>query len=174
MNFWPLREGARVRVCAGWLSPHPDRSRCGKESNPIGRKGGTILCAAAAHVGGNKMFLQDLRFACRTLCKNPAFALTASLTIALGVGASTTIFSVTDAVLLAALAIQRPGSSCHSSHGHACSQHPRFSDLQREFRRHARRDEKRVSGPCWRTNQPHHLTGRGRNARTSALRSSHN
>ena len=43
---------------------------------------------------------KDLQFAARTLRSNPAFALTAVLTIGLGIGASTAIFSVVNAVLL--------------------------------------------------------------------------
>ena len=52
--------------------------------------------------------LHDLRFACRTLARTPAVTTIALLSLALGIGANTAIFSLIDTVLLKLLPVRDP------------------------------------------------------------------
>jgi len=52
--------------------------------------------------------LQDLRFALRQIARSPGFAMVAVLTLALGIGANTAIFTLLDQVLLRSLPVNHP------------------------------------------------------------------
>ena len=53
--------------------------------------------------------MQDLRFCLRQIRRSPGFMVTAVLTLALGVGANTAIFSLLDQALLRSLPVRDPG-----------------------------------------------------------------
>src|SRR5215510_10012467 len=55
----------------------------------------------------DEMF-QDMRYGLRMLLKTPGFTLAAALSLALGIGANTAIFSLIDVVLLKSLPVREP------------------------------------------------------------------
>jgi predicted permease len=81
--------------------------------------------------------IQDLRFALRTLARNPAYTCVAVITLALGIGATTAIYSVVDGVLLHPIPFPEPNrlvalySKSHTSEKNAVS-YPNLLDWQRQ------------------------------------------
>ncbi len=106
---------------------------------------------------------QDLRYGLRTLARTPGFSVTVILTLALGIGANTSVFSILDAVLL------RPLPYRDSSHMVAIWERSTaatgvsklfapYSDLE-AFRKTTKSFD-RMAGATWATG-PRILTGRG-------------
>src|SRR5438045_3575146 len=54
-------------------------------------------------------FLYDLRFSARSFLRSPGFTATTLLSLALGIGATTAIYSLVDQVILHALPVREPG-----------------------------------------------------------------
>jgi len=109
--------------------------------------------------------IQDLRYGLRMLAKNPGFTAVALLTLALGIGANTAIFSVVNGVLLRPLPYPEPGRLMlvyerSREFGHLSVAYPNFLDWRRE--NHSFTDIAAFRGDDFNftgSGQPEHLGG---------------
>jgi hypothetical protein len=73
----------------------------------------------------------DLRYAARVLWRSPGFALTAILSMALGVGANTVVFSIVNSLLLRPLPVSAPENLYFVNNGTSTSfSYPAYKDLR--------------------------------------------
>ena len=99
------RQQAEIEFIAGGMTPEAARYAAMRQFGNA-----TKLREQSHEVVGFRMetVVQDLRFALRQLRKNPGFAMTAILILALGIGASVAIFAFVDAALIKPLPYPEP------------------------------------------------------------------
>ena len=79
---------------------NPDEARRRAQIELGGLESLKEQCRASRRVHLIETFLQDVRYGLRMMRRNPGFSAAAILTLALGIGASTAVFSVVDSILL--------------------------------------------------------------------------
>jgi putative ABC transport system permease protein len=114
------RDARWERGAIGWLA-HGSSAAADAVRNGLGarwenamqgrRRAGTPMARARRDEdegGGMDSFIKDVKYAARALAKRPGFTTVACVTIALGIGANTAIFSVVRSVLLQPLPYEEP------------------------------------------------------------------
>ena len=97
--FWIRIVGELVPTAAGeWLASVFGRARRATPRPVVPRTKGSVMAA----------FVQDLRYAARMFARRPAMSLIVIITLALGIGANTAIFSLVNTVLLRRLPYTEP------------------------------------------------------------------
>ena len=134
-----------------------------------GRRPEYVSWGAASHAlsrEGVRAFWHDLRIGARLLCRTPGFTIVAALTLALGIGANTTIFSIVNALLLRPIpGIAQPDKlvligRTQGGQGFDTFSYPDYLDY--------RANAKRVSGIAAHFEAPAHLSTGGASERVRA------
>src|ERR1700761_4921041 len=116
-------EGARENGLSEDDAQRQARLRFG---NPVTVKEHT---AAADTALGLEGFWRDIRLAFRQLRKSPGFAVTAVLTLAVGIGATTAIFTLIQGVLLRARLVEKPQQLWRIGDSAICCNSPGFTQV---------------------------------------------
>jgi len=118
----------------------PDDARRAAQREMYGTEGLKERCRDARRVGWIEDLVRDGRYALRTMCRRPGFAVVAVATMALGSGATTLMFTVVNSVLLKPLASVEP-EKVVTLRGHREGynaawgfSYPDFLDAQRQSR----------------------------------------
>lgn len=115
-------------------------------------------------------FLQDVRYALRTLRKSPAFAAIAIITLSLGIGANAVIFSVVNAVMLRPLPVSQPGRLMMLFHSYPKINLPRASVMPYAlgyYKEHLKSYSSLAAETMWRG--PQNLTVDGETQRVNTV-----
>jgi len=121
----------------------------------------------------NIVLFHDIRYALRILAKAPGFTAIAILTLALGIGANTAIFTVANSLLLRPLPYADPGNLCLVTAAVSAQRdqlrpfsYPRFAAMAEK--------SQTFSGLAAFTNESFNFTGRGEPEQLNAARASRN
>ncbi len=110
--FWMFKRGRKEDDLRDELAFHLEEE--GGSAEARRELGNVTLIAEDTRAAWSWMwleqFLQDLRYAARTMLQNKAFTALAALSLALGIGANTAIFSFMDALLMRSLPVRDPQS----------------------------------------------------------------